>query len=152
VLPAVLGLAPAREEIFETIWELSAAIGILGVGCDDGVAGGVFDGANGFVGGRGGFVDVEESFGGGVVCVAFDGVGGDDLGKIVLGEGFEDFVGSSGAGTGFAESSRTLLNILDASGVTEAFGGGFAGAGAGVCDASFVGVGFRGGWALEGVF
>lgn len=45
----------------------------------------------------------------------------------VVGDGFDDFAGSSGGATFFAESSRTLLRILDVSGVTGVLGCVFAG-------------------------
>jgi len=59
-------------------------------------------------------------------------------GEIVVGDGFEDFAGSEGAGTVFADSSRTFSKIFDVSGVTGGFVVGFEGAGVGGLDSAFI--------------
>ncbi len=83
----------------------------------------------GFVEGFRGFEDavVDE---GALGC----GVGCEALGGVVVDEGFEYFAGSAAGGMAFAESSRTLFNIFDVSGVTGVLIAVFAGAGVGFCD------------------
>jgi hypothetical protein len=126
-LPAApaLGLAPAREEIFDTISEFRAARGIFGGGFE--ATGGICEGFGvemGFsvvggtvVMGDGVFGDAEEVFVGGA----------DEAGEMVIGDGLEGFGLSGDAGTLFADSSRTCFNILEVSGVTGGFGGGLEG-------------------------
>ena len=142
MLPVLFGLAPAREEIFETIWELSAAMGIFGAGFT--ASGGAFEGVGDFVGGVGGLIGAEEGFGIGLEGGAFDCMRGEALGAADVWEGFEGFVGSAGADTGFAEISRTLLNILDVSGVTGVFDD--------VCGAAFGGIELGGVGAFVAAF
>jgi hypothetical protein len=50
--------------------------------------------------------------------------------EIVVLNGLENFAGSGGPGTRFADSSRAFSNILEVSGVTEDLAGAFVGAGA----------------------
>lgn len=72
--------------------------------------------------------------------------------EIVIVDGLEDLAGSDGAGTLFADSSRTCSKILDVSGITGGFGVVFEGAGAGGFD-SALGDGEAGGTGgLETVF
>jgi hypothetical protein len=71
------------------------------------------------------------------------GCEGDGVGfETVLAEdGREGFVGCSGGGTLFADSSRTLLRIFDVSGVTGVFAVAFLGVAGGFGGATFGGTG-----------
>jgi len=60
---------------------------------------------------------------------------------VVADEGFEYFAGSAAGATVFAESSRTLFNILDVSGDTGVLTTVFAGEGVGLCGATAGGAG-----------
>jgi hypothetical protein len=60
---------------------------------------------------------------------------------VVAADGREGFVGCSGDGTLFEDSSRTLLRIFDVSGVTGVFAVAFVGAAAGFGGATFAGAG-----------
>lgn len=91
----------------------------------------------GFVGGFIGFEDAVVGEGTALDC----GGGEEGLGGVMVDEGFECFAGSAGGGTVFAESSRTLCNIFDVSGVTGVLTAVFACAGVCFCGATDGGAG-----------
>jgi hypothetical protein len=142
-LPA-FGRAPAREEIFETISEFNAAIGILGGGLE--AAGGIWAAFEVEIGfseaGRGVVGGVDEVFEG---CVEASD-------ERVVGDGFEAFAVSAGAGTLFADRSRTFSNILEVSGVTGGFEVGFEGAAVGAFDSVFVDAALGGAGGFDALF
>lgn len=126
----MFGLAPARVVIFDTISEFKEASGTWGFV----VGGAVAFGAGGGLGGdMFGFAAVAVGSGRGVVVC---GVGAGSESRC-FGDGLEDSAASSDLRMVSWESSRTLLRILEVSGVTGVFGGCFAGAGGGVCDSGF---------------
>jgi hypothetical protein len=87
----------------------------------------------------GAFAAVEEAF---EVC-------GEVSGEMVVGDGFEVLAGSGGAGTLFADSSRTFSKIFD---VTGGFEVGFGGAGVKAFDSVFADARVVGTGGFETVF
>jgi hypothetical protein len=74
------------------------------------------------------------------------------LEEMLVGDGFEDVAESAGAGTLFADSSRTFSNILEASGFVGGFGGAFEASGVDCLDSVFEDGGGVGAEGFEAAF